>query len=221
MLPLVSYCPLSQSHLASWSFCFFVNYCRFCDLLVQNKYDPPFFIRLWFQTSHNKNWLAGTTTTRSSSLSSFTLATYLIWKHDRPSLAPGLSVLGYYRNIVVQQGYVDVNGSFYCNETKRYLFWGGLYYVMSSSVTALSLFQGVAGFAAGANPSCLLAKAGYTLDKLPAHSRALRSNLRFSFLLKDTLTYSSAQPGGAWIWTSDFPITSRPALPSELQPPWD
>ena len=45
------------------------------------------------------------------------------------------------------------------------------------SVTALSLFQGVAGFVAGTNPSCLRAKAGYILDKSPAHSRALRSNL--------------------------------------------
>ena len=68
-------------------------------------------------------------------------------------------------------------------------------YVMSSSVTASSLFQGVAGFVAGTNPSCLRAKAGYTLDKLPAHHRALRSNMGFSILLKDTSTCSSAQLG--------------------------
>ena len=65
----------------------------------------------------------------------------------------------------------------------------------------------------------------------PAHHRALtdgrgcharcqphiRSNLGFSILLKDTST-CSAQPG-AGIWTSNLPITSRPALPAELQPP--
>ena len=39
---------------------------------------------------------------------------------------------------------------------------------VSSSVIALSLFQGVAGVVAGANPSCLWVKAGYTLDKWPS-----------------------------------------------------
>ena len=101
----------------------------------------------------------------------------------------------------------------------------------SSSVTALSLFQGVTGVFAGANPSCLWARAGCSLDKSPAHRRALtdgrgrharcqlhiRSNLGFSILLKDTSTCSSAQPG-AGIWTSDLLISSRPALPAELQP---
>ena len=55
---------------------------------------------------------------------------------------------------------------------------------MSSSVTALSLFQGVAGFVAGANPSCLWAKAAYSLDKSPARRRAFRSNVGFNILLK-------------------------------------
>ena len=59
----------------------------------------------------------------------------------------------------------------------------------------------------GADPSCLRARAGYSLDKSPARGRALsdgrglharcqphiRSNLGFSILLKDTLTCSSAQ----------------------------
>ena len=36
-----------------------------------------------------------------------------------------------------------------------------------------SPFYGVAGVFAGANPSCLWARAGYTLDKLPAHRSAL------------------------------------------------
>lgn len=38
------------------------------------------------------------------------------------------------------------------------------------------------------------------------------------YLLKDTLTYSSSQPRGASIWTSNLPITRRPALAPELQP---
>ena len=95
-----------------------------------------------------------------------------------------------------------------------------------SIVTALSLLWG-RGVFAGANPSCLWARAGYTLDKTPAHHRALtdgrghharcqlhiRSNLGFSILLKDTSTCSSAQPR-AGIWTSDIPLTSQPARPT-------
>ena len=46
----------------------------------------------------------------------------------------------------------------------------------------------------------------------------IRSKLGFSILLKDTTTCSSAQPGGAGIWTSD-PTTYRPALLAERQPP--
>ena len=41
----------------------------------------------------------------------------------------------------------------------------------------------------------------------------MRSNLGFSILLKDTSTCSSG------IWTSDLPITCRPALPAEPQLP--
>ena len=92
------------------------------------------------------------------------------------------------------------------------------------SVTALSLLWGRRVFA-GANPSCLWAKAGYTLDESSAHCRALtdsrgrharcqlhiRSSSGFSILLKDNSTCSSAQPG-AGIWTSDLPITSRPEI---------
>ena len=58
-----------------------------------------------------------------------------------------------------------------------------------------------------------------SLDKSPAHRRAsLMSNGGFSILLKDTSTCSSALPR-AGIWTSDLLITSRPALPAELQAP--
>ena len=70
-------------------------------------------------------------------------------------------------------------------------------------------FYRVAGVFAGADPSCLLARAGCSLDKSPAHRKALtdgrgfhakcqlliRSNLGFSILLKDTLTCSSVQSG--------------------------
>ena len=78
-------------------------------------------------------------------------------------------------------------------------------------------------FVAGASPSCLGARAGYTVDKSPAHHQRgyqlhIRSNLGFSILLKDTSTWGSAQPG-AGIWTSNLPITNQPALPPELQPP--
>ena len=45
--------------------------------------------------------------------------------------------------------------------------------VMSSSATASSLSMGSRGVAAGANPSCLWARVGYSLDKSPAHRRAL------------------------------------------------
>ena len=61
--------------------------------------------------------------------------------------------------------------------------------------------MGLRVFFAGANPSCLWARAGYTLDKSLAHlmaeaamQGAIRSNLGFSILLRDTSTCSSAQP---------------------------
>ena len=79
-------------------------------------------------------------------------------------------------------------------------------YVMSLSVTTLSLFLWGHRVVAGANPSWLWTRAGYSLDKSPAHHRILtdgrahharsqlhiRSNLGFSILLKDTSTCSSA-----------------------------
>ena len=85
-------------------------------------------------------------------------------------------------------------------------------------------FYGVAEFVAGASPSCLWAIAGY-LDKSPAHRRDLTDgrcharcqlHIRSSFLLKDISTCSSAQ-----LWTSDLLMTSRPALPTELQLPFE
>ena len=86
----------------------------------------------------------------------------------------------------------------------------------------LSLSMGLQGLAAGANPSLVSWRGQGT----PWTSRQfitgplLMSNVGFSILLKDTSTCSSALPG-AGIWTSDLPITSRPALPAELQPPHD
>ena len=66
-------------------------------------------------------------------------------------------------------------------------------HVMSLSVTTLSLFHRVTGFVAGANPSCLQAKAEYTLDKSPAHRRAPRSNLGVQYLAQGHLQLSSAR----------------------------
>ena len=85
-------------------------------------------------------------------------------------------------------------------------------------MTALSLFQGIAGSVAGAGPSCVRVKAAYILERSPAHRRALRGNLGFSILLKDSSTYSSAQPGGGGIWANDLPITSWSALNTDRQP---
>ena len=80
----------------------------------------------------------------------------------------------------------------------------------------------------------LWAKAGYTLDESPAHCRALtdgrghhtscqlhiRSNFGVQYLAQFKLLRYVAQfcPRGAGIQTSDLPITSQPALPTELQP---
>ena len=73
--------------------------------------------------------------------------------------------------------------------------------------------------AAGANPSFVSGRGQGTPwtshQLITGHS--LMSNVGFSILLKDTSTCSSALPG-AGIWTSNLPIASRPALPTELQP---
>ena len=73
----------------------------------------------------------------------------------------------------------------------------------------LSLYMGSRGVAAGANPSLVSGQGQGT---------PWTSNVGFSILLKYTSTCSSALPW-AGIWTSDLWITSRPALPAELQPP--
>ena len=49
--------------------------------------------------------------------------------------------------------------------------------------------------AAGANPSLVSGRGQGTLDKSPAHRRAMMSNVGFSISLKDTSTCSSALPG--------------------------
>ena len=71
--------------------------------------------------------------------------------------------------------------------------------------------MGLRGVAAGANPSPRRVLPGQVA------SSSLRSNVGFSILLNDTSTCSSALPR-AGIWTSDLPITRRPALSAELQP---
>ena len=52
-------------------------------------------------------------------------------------------------------------------------------------------------------------------DKLPAHRRALTDEQ----CGVQCLAQGHFDMPGAGIWTSDLPITSRPALPTELQPP--
>ena len=51
---------------------------------------------------------------------------------------------------------------------------------MSSSVTTSSLFPGVTGLVAGVKPSCLWAKAAYTLNKSASRSKTLRHAAQFS-----------------------------------------
>ena len=81
--------------------------------------------------------------------------------------------------------------------------WQVFHWFMSCHVIVcnrfIPFFIGVVGgFVAGADPSCLQAKAGCTLDKSPAHRGALRSTLGFSVLLKDA---SKMQLSSAlWLW---------------------
>ena len=87
----------------------------------------------------------------------------------------------------------------------------------------LSLSMGSRGVAAGANPSLVSGRGQGTpwISRQLIAGPSLMSNVGFSISLRDasdTSTCSSALPG-AGIWTSDLPITSRPALPAELQPP--
>ena len=77
-------------------------------------------------------------------------------------------------------------------------------HVLSLSVTV----HGVTGCCCWSQSQlCLRARAGYSLDKSPANHRALTDEqYGFSILIKDTSTCKLS-------------ITSRPALPTELQPP--
>ena len=89
---------------------------------------------------------------------------------------------------------------------------------MSLSVTTLSLFHRVTGFVAGANPSCLQAKAEYTLDKSPAHRREqFGGSVSCSRTLAAQL--SPGEPGFEPATNPATPSTSWPALPTELQQP--
>ena len=86
------------------------------------------------------------------------------------------------------------------------------------SVTASTLLWGHRFFFAGANPSCLWARAGYNLDKSPAHHRALtdgrgcharcqlyiRSNLGFSILLKVWCLHLLCYFTRDMIWSCNF-----------------
>ena len=80
----------------------------------------------------------------------------------------------------------------------------------------------------------LWARAGYILDELPAHRRALTDgrqgahkvpaahweqfwgSVSCSRILRHIAQF---HPRGDGIWASDLPITSRAVLPTELQPP--
>ena len=87
-------------------------------------------------------------------------------------------------------------------------------FVMSLSATAYPFPWGH-----GVNPSLVSGRGQgtpWTGRQLIA-GPSLMSNVGFSILLKDTSTCCSALPR-AGIWTSDLLITSRPALPTELQP---
>ena len=92
-----------------------------------------------------------------------------------------------------------------CAESKH--MGSGACHVTSWSVTALSLFQGVAGFVAGANPSRLWARAGYTLDK---------SSQGPSLMAEATMQGANCTQGAIWGSVScsrslrNLPITSRP-----------
>ena len=79
---------------------------------------------------------------------------------------------------------------------------------MSSSVTASSLLWGGGGFA-GASPSCLWARAGYTLDKSPAHRRALTDGLKRNSSPKNINSTNVVVPeqGVRW-WSSCSPQLS-------------
>ena len=94
-------------------------------------------------------------------------------------------------------------------------------YVMSWSVTTLSLFQ-QRGFVAGANPSLFLdeGRAGYSLDKSPVHRRVLTEGVNYtSGAIWGSVSCSRLLTSARRIWTSHLPITSQPARPVERQPP--
>ena len=79
--------------------------------------------------------------------------------------------------------------------------------------SCLSLSMGLQGVAAG-----LRARAGYSLDKSPAHRRALTDEqCGVQYLAQGHFNMQLSPRAG--IWTSNLPITGRPALPAELQPP--
>ena len=130
---------------------------------------------------------------------------YTTWSHTSEStLKPSLSSREHLK-LLTKNLYITVIVKWSCHVIVR---------------NRLSLSMGLQGVAAGANPSLVSGRGQGT----PWTSRqfiagpSLMSNVGFNISLKDTLTCSSALPR-AGIWISNLLITSRPALPAELQPP--
>ena len=78
-------------------------------------------------------------------------------------------------------------------------------------------FHGVAGCCCWSQSQpCLRARAGYSLDKSPAHHRALTDEQRGVLYLAQGHFDMQLSTTRSWDLNQ---ITSRPALPAELQPP--
>ena len=86
----------------------------------------------------------------------------------------------------IERSFISVRVHFKINFTPKCLSC----HLMSSTVTALSLFQGVTGVVAGANPSCLWAKAGY----ICISNSDLRWKLSLSIWYKDINVKLNAVP---------------------------
>ena len=89
-------------------------------------------------------------------------------------------------------------------------------HVMSLSEPLIP-FHGVAGCCCWSQSQpCLRARAGYSLDKSPAHHRALTDEQRGVLYLAQGHFDMQLSTTRSWDLNQ---ITSRPALPAELQPP--
>ena len=92
------------------------------------------------------------------------------------------------------------------------------YYVMSLSVAAYPFPWGRGVLLLEPIPALSQGEGAPWTSRQLIAGPSLMSIVGFSISLKHTSTCSSALPG-AGIWTSDLSIASRPALPTELQPP--